>query len=294
MKIRAITLGVFLEAKDFEDTSGETSLATKLSTALDVLQVIKGALESACYEVQTIRISLNTIEEWLPIDFENGNQEDNFENVLSVINKLVSQLERIGIDFCSLGGCQKSDYISMLPRILAISSKLNCSARFHKNAANDIAPSYEKCLCAAKASLEILETIGELGNFRYCASFNCPPGIPFFPASFHDNIIGHQYAVSIGLESADLLFLGFFAADSAQEGRDNLYETMKQTLSPINGIVRDACGSMCDRNIEVSYLGIDASINPGLSLPDSVGAGLEALLFPKGDPSDMHLCCFYC
>jgi hypothetical protein len=52
-----------------------------------------------------------------------------------------------------------------------------------------------------------------LGNFRFCASFNCPPGIPFFPASYSklikENDNEYIYNVSIALESGDLLVKGF-------------------------------------------------------------------------------------
>ena len=58
---------------------------------------------------------------------------------------------------------------------------------------------------------------------------------------------------------------------------------MKQALLPIQSIVRSACDLL-----EVTYGGIDASINPGLSLPDSVAAGLESLLFfPQKATSSM-------
>jgi hypothetical protein len=49
---------------------------------------------------------------------------------------------------------------------------------------------------------------------------------------------------------------------------------MKQAILPIQNIVSTACNVL-----KIEYGGIDASINPGLSLPDSVGAGLENLLF---------------
>jgi hypothetical protein len=49
---------------------------------------------------------------------------------------------------------------------------------------------------------------------------------------------------------------------------------MMQAVTPLQTIVTSACNAL-----EIKYGGIDASINPGLSLPDSVGAGLENLLF---------------
>lgn len=49
---------------------------------------------------------------------------------------------------------------------------------------------------------------------------------------------------------------------------------MRQALTPLQSVVANACAAL-----EIKFGGIDASINPGLSLPDSVGAGLENILF---------------
>lgn len=78
----------------------------------------------------------------------------------------------------------------------------------------------------------------------------------------------------MGLECADLLFIGFFGAESVSEGSKNLSDVLKQALLPIQNIVSTACDIL-----KLEYGGIDASINPGLTLPDSVGAGIENLLF---------------
>ena len=41
-----------------------------------------------------------------------------------------------------------------------------------------LCPDYNKCLEAAVASIETFRRLGNLGNFRFCASFNCSPGQP--------------------------------------------------------------------------------------------------------------------
>ena len=58
------------------------------------------------------------------------------------------------------------------------------------------------------------------------------------------------------------------------KGSRNLSEVMLQALRPIQDSVFAACSTL-----KIEYGGIDASINPGLSLAESVGAGLENLLF---------------
>ena len=158
-----------------------------------------------------------------------------------------------------------------------------------------VAADYAKCREAAKACLQLAETTGDLGNFRLCASFNCPPGIPFFPSAYHDDIptsatlfdeiSERQHAtITIGLECGDLLFLAFHGAENVNEGSDNLFDIMKQICSHIQDALRPCCSwERNDGNRTAYFGGIDASINPGLTAPDSVGSGLENLLYPLGE-----------
>lgn len=136
-----------------------------------------------------------------------------------------------------------------------------------------IVPDWHICKAAAAACLSLVDKCGPLGNFRFCVSFNCNAGIPFFPAAYHGGSEFEPNIVTIGLECADLLFMGFFGTDSMDEAHENLATTFTQALSPIQDIIRDACSEL-----GLTYAGIDASVNPGLTLPDSVGAGLECLL----------------
>ena len=46
------------------------------------------------------------------------------------------------------------------------------------------------------------ETPGGEGNFNFAATFNCRPGIPYFPAGYH---AGATPSFSVGLENPGLL-----------------------------------------------------------------------------------------
>ena len=56
-----------------------------------------------------------------------------------------------------------------------------------------------------KAASEIVAAISKVNggeaNFRFTTSANCPAGIPFFPAAFHEG----RNSFAVGLESANLL-----------------------------------------------------------------------------------------
>ena len=158
------------------------------------------------------------------------------------------------------------------------------------------APEYSKCKEAAKACLQLSDNCGDLGNFRLCASFNCPPNIPFFPAAYHeehkpntgedrpDRRAEPQVTLTVGLESGDLLFLAFHGVSGSEdssssssssgggggssnphlEGSDNLFDIMRQICTHVQSIMLTVCGwNIEDSN--VYYGGIDASINPGIA-----------------------------
>eukprot|EP01035_Chromulina_nebulosa_P019884 gene19884-25839_t len=246
MKIRALTIGITITPDDFSDNNNSLYNKIKKSKAfLDYLEenyIIRG------YEVQTKRISLNSIEEWL--------NDLDISNISEILNRFIiidNILKEFCVSFCSLGGCSDRSYYTILLQ------------------------DYDLCLEASQISIDLFKSCGNLGNFRFCTSFNCDSNSPYFPASFHKSTDIHANSLTIGLENGDLLFLAFHGVDSINEGRDNLYEVLKQSLQPVQIIAK----TMCEESkieFKVNYFGIDASINPGLSIVDSVGAGIENLL----------------
>lgn len=104
--------------------------------------------------------------------------------------------------------------------------------------------------------------------------------------------------LSVGLENGDLLFLSNYGATDYGEATSNMKEVMKQCLLPIQKIMLEVCDSLNgqgsgdddDSNVylkdcTLDFFGIDASLNPGLELTESIGAGIENLLFLSTLPS---------
>lgn len=293
MKIRTVALGIILTPDDFvgADSSGvPKKLSEKLSQTGEHLRAIEHALSTATnHEVQTLRVHTNSFETWLlPLLLTP------YDMVLSeVIDVLARALETAQIGMCSIGTCETAAGIALAPTILAMCEKLSCSALFRKESADDICPSYEKCVQTARSCVELHKLCGDLGNFRFCASFHCPEGIPFFPAAYRkqtNSSVDAKPLLTIGLENGDLLFLAFHGTQSTYntglaagavrdtrnphtQGRDHLRDIMQQICLPIQAAALQVCA---ERGI--IYGGIDASINPGLALPDSIGAGLESLM----------------
>mmetsp|Transcript_2461 Transcript_2461/g.5738 ORF Transcript_2461/g.5738 Transcript_2461/m.5738 type:complete len:208 (-) Transcript_2461:271-894(-) len=201
MKIRTVALGLNLCAADLL----EDQLRTKLLQAKAHLDAVSDAL-TAAHEIQTQRVVFNSWEEWLlPLLRAPHNLQ-----LEAVLAKLHACLEEVSIHFCSIGCCHSPEAIALIPAILATSTRISTSVHFPKEAL--IAPSPELCLAAARACLGVAKTSGDLGNFRFCVSFNCPPGIPFFPAAYHSSSGGTDTGAGAGAsvgegESGELITL---------------------------------------------------------------------------------------
>lgn len=287
MKIRSICLGLLLNSLSLTTAYEETRAL--IDNAKFVLEHFSKKFAQHGFEVQTVRLSLNSIDDWLPLPGGDSTREDNERHIRAHILKLVELLDAAELRMCAIGGCSsKSAYVEYMPFILSLSEKLSSCVRFDKSSENgeELSSNFAECQRAAAACLDLHKRCGDLGNFRFCSSFNCLPGTPFFPTSFNGSELtnSNKFKVSIGLENGDLLYIAFFGATTFDEARDNLKTTLIQVLKPIQDMARE-----CERELaacsgkmaavgggNVEYMGIDASLNPGLSIPDSVGAGLEA------------------
>lgn len=300
MKIRSVCVGLFLNSLSLSDAYAETRAL--FENAKVVLESFKSKFNQQGYEVQTIRLSLNSIDDWLPLLGSEVSREENEAHIRMHILRLVELLDELGLTMCAIGGCSsRSAYVEYMPFILSLSEKLSSCVRFDKSPDNgeELSSNFAECQRAAAACLALHKRCGDLGNFRFCASFNCLPGTPFFPTSFNgsESTNNNKFKISIGLENGDLLYIAFFGATTFDEARDNLRATLIQVLKPIQDIALACEKELAGGGIaalsegHVEYQGIDASLNPGLSIPESVGAGLEAglLCMQPSDSKDQKL-----
>ena len=84
------------------------------------------------------------------------------------------------------------------------------------------------------------------GNLRLAAIANCPPGIPFFPAGYHD---GQTWTLSIALQSADIV------AD-AVSGDDELMAALGRVSSALQACERELqqLVALEARRLDIQYL----------------------------------------
>jgi len=125
---------------------------------------------------------------------------------------------------------------------------------------------------AAKVIVRLAEeTEGGLGNFRFCASFCCPPGIPFFPAAYANE--SDDITITIGLENGDIATKAFKGAESIGAAKQKLFKEMTQVSQSIEKVATAACDEA-----GVVYGGLDTSLNPALDQEGSIAGAFEELL----------------
>ena len=163
MKIRTITAFVSLSQEFSKD---------HVAAACEFLNVQQKLLaEQTKMEVQTIRLALNSPEEWL-VD----NQGVIKEHVLKF---WIRCLRSTTLTF-ALWGRLPSHLAHLAPKLILSNSNFNCSVDVKR-------ADVDGALRVAKICQEIAENSeGGLGNFRFCASLNFDENsfCPFFPGSF--------------------------------------------------------------------------------------------------------------
>ena len=179
MKIRTITYGMRVEIADFHN-NGQKLLSKIRFASLNLSQVRSKLIEIG-YDIQTLRLSFNQLEDWLDLS--------GYENKMGILISVLEQFESINL--ISLGCCSTINYIHTIPNLLSMSPKFVSSVHLPMDSMNTFTiPDYSKCLAAANVCLQ-LSTLEESGgaNFRFGIGFNCVSGMPFYPISFHSRYI---------------------------------------------------------------------------------------------------------
>jgi len=263
-RVRTVTAGITLNG--LEDT-------TTFNVAIGFLNKAKQAYIDKGYEVQTIRISTQNFYEYL--------NQYSYNDALPFLVKLdkIAQQNNISLSIGQILPPDKfqagiGDWAEKLVQSTSnISFSLPISSReigIHFN--------------SIKACSEIIAAISKANGgedcFRFTASANCPSGIPFFPAAFHQGI--NSFAV--GLESANLITEAFKEDNNPATARENLKRFLEKNLLPIQEIAENI-----SKINNWQYDGIDASPAPGLDA--SIGQAIETFTKqPFGSSATLSAC----
>lgn len=262
--IRTITAGITLSG--LEDTAQVTS-------AIQFLLTAKAEFKNKGYEVQTLRIATQPLYQYM-----NGKTYDEALPYLIQLDDLVKKEGMI----LSLGPIIKDDYPGFdIPdwsvKLINSTEAINFSIAIADKNGGILGNSVHHAASTIAAIAS--ETKGGEGNFRFAALANCQPGIPFFPAAYHQG----ENSFAIGIESPNIL-TAVFERGPETKVKENLKLELEKVLKPI-----EAIGMAIAKSKMWLYDGIDTSTAPGLDA--SIGEAIETLTGqPFGSASTLSAC----
>lgn len=263
-KIRTITAGVNLKS---------TRDLSPIETAIAFLERTKKKFEGAGYDVQTLRITTQPFPSYL-----GGRDRNEALGDLKALDRLVSAKNvLLNIGPVITGNNHDPGFAPWAAQLINETGRIN----FSVIVASPAGVHDQSALTAAEAIVAIAKSsAGGRGNFRFTASANCPPGIPFFPAGYHEG----PPDFSIGLETPLLLKEAFENAQGMDDAKKRLRALLESELTPIEQLA-----SIIAREERLAYMGIDVS--PAPSKDASIGAAIEALTHaPFGSSSTLAAC----
>jgi uncharacterized protein len=262
MKIRTITTGVSLSYPVEE---------LRIKEAAEFNFRARRFFEDKGYEVQTLRIATQPWSEYLGILSQN--------QIIDEIRNIEKLCVDNGIDFTSIGTVTDIRFIDLIPQIIKHTSIISASVTI-----GDVTGGidYEAARMTAKVIVRISkETDGGYGNFRFAALSNCPPDIPFFPASYHKG----RTCFSIGLECSDLVSKAFEKSKDLAEAEKSLRAIFTSEVKNIERIT-----SEIEKQEKIYFKGIDISTAPSLQENESIAFAFEKLNLAKfGAPGTLAI-----
>lgn len=261
--IRTITAGV---------TLSDVSDVASIKSAIQFLKEAKAEFVSKGYQVQTLRISTQPFYTYL--------NSKSYEETIPDLKRLDQLVNEAGM-ILAIGPIVSDDYdgdisdwaVKLIEETETISFSISIA-----NKQNGISGSGVHQ--AAMTIANIAEnTRGGEGNFRFAASANCPAGIPFFPAAYHQG----PKSFAIGLESPNVLTT-VFRKGPEDKVKENLKAELERIMKPI-----EALAINISKAKKWQYDGIDTSTAPGLDA--SIGEAIEELTGqPFGSASTLSAC----
>ena len=265
LRIRAITAGVELSSPTDR---------RRLEAAIAMLGRARKVFESDGYEVQTLRVAAPPL-----MAAADDRARETALPQLQALDELVSAHGVV----LGLGPLLSADRPE--PHLPAWAAEL---ARTTRSTSFTVAVATPERGVAPRAATVAAETMAAIaratpsgmGNFRFAAAANVPPGTPFFPVAYHQG----PGAISVGLESASLVEDVFRQQGDGTDPSTRLRDRLDDALAPVARTAADFA-----RREGQAYLGIDPSPAPGLDR--SIGAAIEALTgVPFGSASTLDAC----
>jgi uncharacterized protein (UPF0210 family) len=290
MNIRSLTVGAALP----QDEAARAELLDRLGS---FAQAGREALESSGFGVQTTRFSTQPLEEWIgPLDHAQG-----------AVARLGELCARSGLDYCSLGTVnavavapdEVSGLLEAIPDLLIAAENVFASVQVGartKQSPKSNGDGEKISMEAVRASARIIRALSErttdgFGNLRFAAAANCPPHIPFFPASYYeeDDRNGGRPEFGLALEAAGLAIRAFSDARTQGEARANLLALLVDE----GGRAAEVCAVLGSEH-GYTFTGLDISMAPYPKPELSIARALEMVSgAPLGSPGTLSAAAFF-
>ncbi|NES20654.1 MAG: DUF711 family protein [Symploca sp. SIO3E6] len=249
MKIRAITTGLLLQS---------ANQLQKIQQVAAFNQQAKDFFVQQGYEVQTTRIATNSWGEYLV--------GLTAKEIVQQVQNLEQFCHNLQVEFFSIGHVSQPEHIALIPEINQNTSIIYCSSNIGDTASGI---NFENIRASAQVIKRISEvTANGYGNFRFCTWANCPPGIPFFPTSYHQG----NTSFALALEFPDLVMEAFTNSDNLREAEHNLSFLLETELTKIETLAKQV-----SQLFQIEYRGIDSSLAPTLEKDASIAFAYERL-----------------
>jgi len=262
MKIRTITTGINLSYPVEE---------LKIKAIAEFNLRARKIFEDNGYEVQSLRIATQPWAEYL-----GALSQDQIIDEIKNIEKICINN---GINFVSIGTVTDLKFIHLISEINKVTAIIFASVTI-----GDVTGgiNYEAAKRAANVVVRISkEPPSGYGNLRFAVLSNCPPDIPFFPASYHKG----RTCLSIGLECSDLVSKAFEKSKNLIEAEGKLASVFSTELRRIEETAKEI-----EKKERIFLKGIDVSIAPSLQENESIAFAYEKLNLGKfGAPGTLAI-----
>lgn len=208
-------------------------------------------------------------------------------DALAYARALDASAAEAGLDYISAGPAlpdpwmEQRPLFEVLPELVLSTERLSCTAQVGDGLRGAV--HLGAAAMAARAIRRIAHGPGGgFGNLRFAALANCPPGIPFFPAAYHD---GGLPAFAFAVEAADL---AVEAADEACTLQEALARLTDLLTGMVNRLERLAARIAHHAGLGLRFLGVDLSPAPFPEAARSIAQALERLgIIPFGAPGTL-------
>ncbi|GAB2460658.1 hypothetical protein GCM10027082_09280 [Comamonas humi] len=240
-----------------------------LAQAKQQCDAVADAIEASGYQVQSIRIVSNPFGEFLDVSGADTALAG-LQRITQTLNAINTGKRRIRF---AIGEARSAQEIALLPRLIASYGDL-CNACVNIDLDGNGFLQGELLHASVQAIQQIARTTprGE-GNFNFTVNFNCAPGIPYFPASYHRG--QHHGALVLGLETPDLLVAELGELQARREQLDHAawmqlaFDRLSQSLTQhATAIQRCADGVALAAGWHIA--GMDTSAAPSKSCASMV------------------------